>query len=145
MLFCESLTDLARAARLSELCQVSVQVSLQFIVEHHPQGPAPGLRNARGFALIDAIERGVVLGFAWLDEAVVDCLALRQSARFQDEALSFFRQNEETFGSASFVIQCLLHNKPLLRESANLTIHSIGIAGIAELTSLLENQRSAWV
>ena len=83
--------DLLRIFLLfSQLRAVAIQIAFQFVIEQNAKGFAVGAFDTGGLCVKEAVEFGVVLGFARFHDAVIEPLLFRNTARVLHQALPCF-------------------------------------------------------
>jgi hypothetical protein len=88
--------------------------------------------------LIEAIERGVVVGLLGLYETRVNRLVLRHQTIPSQETLSLFGESEDVLRFFLEGTRATPLQEALPREVAEITVHSGAVAGVAEVREVFD-------
>src|SRR5579859_5021527 len=88
-----------RLTFFSTLREVTIEPFLQFVVEDDAKVTASFALDLFGRLLIKAIEVGIVMGFARLDEPAIQGLTFACPLRLNEKAVSVFGEGKELAGA----------------------------------------------
>ena len=118
------------------LGQLAIDGSLQFKVEDHAVGLASRLRDSLALALVEAIDCGIVAGFASLNEALIKDLAGRCVGRPIVLDIATAIAGQADVDVAIGISGAPLHES-LLDEMFQIAVCLTGVAVIAVLDQIL--------
>src|SRR5229473_4516490 len=124
------------------LAELLIQFFLQLVVELNAKDfPTMALDLPSGF-LIEAVERGVVIGLLGLYETGVNRLLLRHQTMPSQETLSLLGKCEDMQRFFLEGTRATSLQEALTHEVAEITVHSGAVAGVAEVGEVFDCHRA---
>ena len=137
VLFGDGMFAICRIAVFSELCEIAIQVLLQFVVENDAKVSAALTLDLRGLFLIEPVEVGVVMGLAGFGEAVIQSLTLASALALRQKAMAILSESEQLAGTHFLMRNGFHFNETLANEIFHVGSHAIVVPAIDKFREIL--------
>jgi len=114
------------------LCEIAVEMLLQFVVENDAKVSASLTFDLCSRFLIQPVEVGIVMGFAWFGKVVINSVALTSPLRVGEKAMVVLGKCEHLARTAVLVTKRFEFNKALTNKVFHVGFHTIVVTAIGK-------------
>jgi hypothetical protein len=105
---------------------------LQFVVENDRKVSASVTFDLYSLFLIQPVEVGIVMGFAWFGKVVINSLPLISALRVGEKAMSVLGECEQSARTGFLVTKRFEFNRALTNEVFHVGFHTIVVTAIGK-------------
>jgi hypothetical protein len=115
------------------LSDIAVEMLLQFVVENDAKGSASLTFDLCSSFLIQPVEVGIVMGFAWVERAVIKCMPFSSVLRVGEKAMVVLGKCEHLARTGFLVRNRFEFNRALTNEDFQVGFHTIVVTAIGKV------------